>query len=92
MEIYSNNFNGLCIVDKEPIIIYSMLGRRNITYVKNLLFYYSKYEILKHLRKLKKELNCNGTFKNNELLFLGEHKNKIYNYFNLLGHKVVIVP
>lgn len=92
MDIYRVNINELDIVDKEPIIIYSKLGKRNITYVKNLLFYYPRFEILKQLQKLKKELNCNGTFKNNELLFLGEHKNKIYNFYNLLGHKVVILP
>jgi len=92
MDIYRVNINELDIVDKEPIIIYSKLGKRNITYVRNLLLYYSKYEILKHLQNLKKQLNCNGTFKNNELLFLGEHKNKIYNYFILLGNKVIIHP
>ena len=92
MDIYRVNINELDIVDREPIIIYSNLGKRNITYVKNLLFYYSKYEILKHLQNLKKQMNCNGTFKNNELLFLGEHKNKVYNYFNLLGHKIIILP
>jgi len=91
MEIYSNNFNGLDILNKEPIIIYSKKVKRNISYVNNLLFYFSNYEIIQHLKILKKILNCNGTFKNNELLFLGEHKQKLYDYFKSLGCEVKLL-
>jgi len=91
MEIYNVNFNGLDILDTKPIVVYSNTkGRRTITLVRDLPF--SKIEILQQLKLLKKILNCNGTFKNNELLFLGEHKNYIYEYYKKLGHEVIRLP
>lgn len=91
MEICGVNFNGLDILDTKPIVVYSKTsGRRTITKVSDLPF--SKFEILQQLKLLKKKLNCNGTFKNNELLFLGEHKNYLYEYYKKLGHEVIILP
>jgi translation initiation factor 1 (eIF-1/SUI1) len=90
-EFINNNINPFECFDKKPIIVYSNnYGKRTITKVRELPF--TKYEILKQLKFLKKILNCNGTFKNNELLFLGEHKNYIYEYYKKLGFEVIKLP
>ena len=87
MEVYSNNYLDMDFLEREPIIIYvEVKGKRKITIVKNLPF--SINEIRLQLKQFKNILGCNGTFKNNYMLLLGDHKNYISDYYKKLGHEV----
>ena len=54
-------------------------GKRKTTIVKQLPF--SNDEIKEQLKMFKTILGCNGTYKNNYMLFLGDHKNYIIDYY-----------
>lgn len=87
MEVYGNNYLDVGILDKFPIIIYvEVKGKRKTTIVKQLPF--TDDEIKTQLKLFKNILGCNGTYKNNYMLFLGDHKNYIENYYRRLGHEV----
>lgn len=85
----TNNKVNLEFLDKIPIEIYVETKKRRITYVKNIP--YNSTEIKEHINILKRLLNCNGAYKNNMLLFSGDHKNKLYEYFKKLNNDVKLL-
>lgn len=90
-EFTSLNYNvDLTVLSISPMEIYLEQNPRKITKVRNLKF--SNFESVKHVRTLKKLLKCSGTIKNNELMFLGDHRQKIYEYFRRLGYSPIILP
>ena len=65
MEIYSNNFECLDVIERKPILVYvEVKGKRKTTIVKQLPF--SDDEIKTQLKMFKNILGCNGTYKNND--------------------------
>jgi translation initiation factor 1 (eIF-1/SUI1) len=88
MSLYNNEY-GLLDLSYITIEIYVTVEHYNLfTVVKNLPL---GFDGLNHtLKILEEKFNTYGSFKNNEMLFLGDHVEECKNYFISLGLEVIV--